>query len=53
MKNLAKELVKNYVASVGATLGMFTAIVMWGSGLGELIDEKSKKIFSKKNEEES
>lgn len=47
MKNLVKEIAKNYCASTAATLGMLTAVVVWGSGFGEFIEEKSKKIFKK------
>jgi hypothetical protein len=52
MKYLIKEVVKNYVSSTAVTLGMFTAVVIWGEGLGDIMKDNCKKMFSKvKNEE--
>ena len=53
---LIKEIGKNYLQSTAVTLGLFTALGIWGSGVSDIVEEKTKKVinkFSKKKEEES
>jgi len=50
MKNFVTDVAKNFVVSTVVTLGMFTAMGIWGGGFGELVEEKTRKLLSKREE---
>ena len=49
--SFAKEMVKCLVLTQIATVGTLAGIVVWGNGLGDLVEDNVKKVFSKKKEE--
>ena len=50
MKNLLKDTVKGMANGVGWTIGYFVGLVIWEKGLGTIVEDKAKKVFSKKEE---
>lgn len=48
--SMIKKTLSTLVLNAAATIGVFGGIIMLGSGLGEWIEEQTKKIFGKKEE---
>lgn len=48
MKNFVTDIAKNFCVSAAVTLGMFTAMGIWGAGLADIVEEKTEKLLSKK-----
>lgn len=46
--SFVKCIATNFVAAVAVFLGMGVAGTIWENGLEEIVDEKTKKFFSKK-----
>ena len=47
MKKIFKAFAVNLVANFAATIGIFAAIVVWGNGLSDAVEEKAKKLFNR------
>lgn len=48
MKNFIIDVTKYTVLSAASTLGFLIGLGVWGAGLGEIVEEKTSKIFHKK-----
>ena len=47
MKKFFKDLIASCAISFVATIGMFAGIIVLGSGLGDCIEAKTKKLFDR------
>lgn len=45
-----KDAIKTFTISTVATLGALTAVGIWEGGFGDKVEEKTRKIFKKKEE---
>ena len=47
MKKFFKDLIASCAISFVATIGMFAGIIVLGSGLGDWLEDKTKKLFNR------
>lgn len=50
--SIIKNAAASFVVSAASVIGMCVGVSMWAGGLGDFVEEKTKKLLSKKDEEE-